>query len=101
MADKMTMLVGTVGQGIIRSGDGGESWQRVGINQGLHSDALVRCVVNHPGQPEVLFSKMIHGFIFNLGFGNPGIHQGTEDISGIGGDKGRDTETGRFIYKKI
>ena len=57
MADKMTMLVGTVGQGIIRSGDGGESWQRVGINQGLHSDALVRCVVNHPGQPEVLFSR--------------------------------------------
>ena len=56
MADKMTMLVGTVGQGIIRSGDGGDSWQRVGINQGLHSDALVRCVVNHPGQPEVLFS---------------------------------------------
>ena len=56
MADKMTILVGTVGQGIIRSGDGGDSWQRVGINQGLHSDALVRTVVNHPQQPEILFS---------------------------------------------
>ena len=56
MADKMTILVGTVGQGIIRSGDGGYSWQRVGINQGLHSDALVRTVVNHPDRPEILFS---------------------------------------------
>ena len=56
MADKMTILVGTVGQGIIRSGDGGDSWQRVGINQGLHSDALVRTVVNHPDRPEILFS---------------------------------------------
>lgn len=56
MADKMTILVGTVGQGIIRSGDGGDNWQRVGINQGLHSDALVRTVVNHPQQPEILFS---------------------------------------------
>ena len=56
MADKMTILVGTVGQGIIRSADGGENWQRVGINQGLHSDALVRTVVNHPDRPEILFS---------------------------------------------
>ena len=34
MADKMTILVGTVGQGIMRSGDSGETWQRVSIDQG-------------------------------------------------------------------
>ena len=56
MADSMTILVGTVGQGIIRSEDGGENWQRMGINSGLHSDALVRTVVNHPDHPEVVFT---------------------------------------------
>ena len=38
MPNKMTILVGTVGQGVMGSADGGESWRRVGINQGLHSD---------------------------------------------------------------
>jgi len=56
MAGPKTVLVGTVGQGIMRSGDGGESWQRAGINSGLHSDALVRTVVSHPTQPEVIFT---------------------------------------------
>jgi photosystem II stability/assembly factor-like uncharacterized protein len=56
MPYKMTILVGTVGQGIVRSTDGGENWQRVGINQGLHSDALVRTIVNHPQKPELLFA---------------------------------------------
>ena len=56
MAEKMTILVGTVGQGIVRSEDGGENWQRVGINSGLHSDALVRTVVNHPDRSEVVFT---------------------------------------------
>ncbi len=52
----MTILVGTVGQGIIRSADAGENWQRAGVNTGLHSDALVRCITNHPGRPEVVFT---------------------------------------------
>ena len=54
MADKMTILVGTVGQGIMRSGDSGETWQRVSIDQGIHSDALVRTVVSNPRQPEIV-----------------------------------------------
>ena len=29
---------------------------RVGINQGLHSDALVRTLASHPTQPERLFA---------------------------------------------
>ena len=55
MADNQIIMVGTVGQGIMRSADGGESWQRVGINQGLHSDALVRTLVNNPAVPESMF----------------------------------------------
>ena len=32
MTDVKTILVGTVGQGVMRSADGGETWGRVGIN---------------------------------------------------------------------
>ena len=56
MAENFTILVGTVGQGIIRSEDGGENWQRAGINSGLHSDALVRTVVSHPQDPHKVFA---------------------------------------------
>ncbi len=56
MANKMTILVGTIGQGIMRSADGGESWQRVGIGQGMHSDALVRTIASNPRRPEVVFA---------------------------------------------
>ncbi|MEK7814536.1 MAG: hypothetical protein AAB291_01315, partial [Chloroflexota bacterium] len=56
MASKMNILVGTVGQGIMRSGDGGETWQRVGINQGLHSDALVRALAINPRRPEIVYA---------------------------------------------
>ena len=56
MAKNFTILVGTVGQGIIRSEDAGENWQRAGINSGLHSDALVRTVVNHPQNPHKVFA---------------------------------------------
>lgn len=53
---QMTILVGTVGQGIMRSPDGGETWRRVGIGQGMHSDALVRALVNDPRQPEIAYA---------------------------------------------
>ena len=54
MAGRMTLLVGTVGQGIMRSADNGETWRRVSIDQGIHSDALVRCLANHPSRPELV-----------------------------------------------
>ena len=56
MPDNMTILVGTVGQGVMRSADSGETWRRVGIDHGLHSDALVRCLVNHARHPSVVFA---------------------------------------------
>ena len=49
MADGITILVGTAGQGVMRSIDSGESWRRVGITQGIHSDAVVRCLTPVPG----------------------------------------------------
>ena len=54
MSNVKTVLVGTVGQGIMRSGDGGESWGRAGITSGLHSDALVRDLANHPDRPGIV-----------------------------------------------
>ena len=54
MAGQMTIMVGTVGQGILRSADGGETWQRVNIDQGMHSDALVRCLANDRRDPSVV-----------------------------------------------
>ena len=56
MAGKITILVGTVGQGIMRSADGGETWQRVSIYQGVHPETLVRTLVSNPLQPEVVFA---------------------------------------------
>lgn len=52
----MTILVGTVGQGVMRSPDGGETWRRVGIAQGLHSDAMVRALLTDPRQPEITYA---------------------------------------------
>ncbi len=54
--DKTTILVGTIGQGVMRSHDGGESWQRIGIYQGMHSDAMVRMLASHPRRPNVVYA---------------------------------------------
>ena len=54
--EKTTILVGTIGQGVMRSHDGGESWQRIGIYQGMHSDAMVRMLAHHPRRPEVVYA---------------------------------------------
>jgi photosystem II stability/assembly factor-like uncharacterized protein len=56
MSERGTILVGTVGQGVLRSADGGESWSRVGVGQGMHSDCIVRCLAAHPRQPEVILA---------------------------------------------
>jgi photosystem II stability/assembly factor-like uncharacterized protein len=56
MAKDMTILVGTVGQGIMLSGDNGENWRRIGIDQGLHSDALVRCLSSSSNRPGVVLA---------------------------------------------
>lgn len=56
MAEQGTILVGTVGQGVMCSRDGGETWQRGSIGQGLHSDAIVRTVQPDPARPDVVYA---------------------------------------------
>jgi photosystem II stability/assembly factor-like uncharacterized protein len=63
MARRVNILVGTVGQGIMHSPDGGESWRRAGIEQGIHSDAVVRCLINDPARPEVIFAGTDKGLL--------------------------------------
>ena len=56
MAQKGTILVGTIGQGIMSSGDDGATWGRASVSQGMHSDSIVRTLVAHPGRPEVVYA---------------------------------------------
>ena len=56
MTTKMTILVGTVGQGVMRSSDGGETWRSIGIDQGMHYGAMVRTLANNPGQPHIVYA---------------------------------------------
>jgi photosystem II stability/assembly factor-like uncharacterized protein len=53
---KGTILVGTVGQGIMCGRDDGATWQRVGIGQGMHTDAMVRALLNNPRRPEIIYA---------------------------------------------
>jgi photosystem II stability/assembly factor-like uncharacterized protein len=56
MAGKGKILVGTVGQTIMMSGDDGESWKRLGPRDGMHSDGIVRTLVGVPGRPQVIYA---------------------------------------------
>ena len=41
MASNGSILVGTVGQGVMMSRDDGESWARASVRHGMHSDCIV------------------------------------------------------------
>jgi photosystem II stability/assembly factor-like uncharacterized protein len=56
MAVSGTILVGTVGQGVMRSGDDGRSWSRASVGQGMHSDCITRCLAARPDTPQVVFA---------------------------------------------
>src|SRR5688572_24854335 len=65
----MRVLVGTIGQSILASEDG-ENWGRLGPRQGFHSDAVVRTLVSHPSEPEVLWSGTDQGILRSEDGGN-------------------------------
>src|SRR5581483_6673245 len=65
MSSNMSVLVGTVGQGIIRSPDGGDTWQRLSIPDGIHSDAFARCLAADPRQPERVWAGTDRGLLRN------------------------------------
>jgi photosystem II stability/assembly factor-like uncharacterized protein len=58
----MRILVGTVGQSILATDDG-ENWFRVGPTAGVHSDGIVRTLINDPNQPNVLWAGTDKGVL--------------------------------------
>ena len=58
MSDRMTILVATVGQGIMYSPDAGESWQRL---PEMHSEAMVRSLLVAPGQAGTVYAGTDRG----------------------------------------
>jgi hypothetical protein len=56
MAKKGTILVGTIGQGVMMSPDDGESWTRASVRLGMHSDCIVKALAADPRRPEVVYA---------------------------------------------
>jgi photosystem II stability/assembly factor-like uncharacterized protein len=59
----MRILVGTVGQSVLTSDDGGDRWGRLGPTVGFHSDGMVRTLVNHPDEPNVVWAGTDQGIL--------------------------------------
>src|SRR5215470_11347695 len=56
MGKQGTILVGTIGQGVMTSGDDGETWTRAGLRQGMHSDCIVKVLSADPSHPGVVYA---------------------------------------------
>ena len=56
MAKKGNILVGTIGQSVMRSADDGETWTRASVRQGIHSDCIVRALLSDPRRPEAVYA---------------------------------------------
>jgi photosystem II stability/assembly factor-like uncharacterized protein len=56
MTSKGSILVGTIGQGVMRSDDDGESWVRSSVNQGMHSDCITKVLASDQRRPRVVFA---------------------------------------------
>jgi photosystem II stability/assembly factor-like uncharacterized protein len=56
MAKKGTILVGTIGQGVMMSPDDGESWTRASVRHGMHSDCIVKALSCDPHQAGVVYA---------------------------------------------
>ncbi|WP_433521314.1 WD40/YVTN/BNR-like repeat-containing protein [Nocardia pseudovaccinii] len=51
-----TVLVATAGQGILRTSNDGKKWSRLSIGQDLKFDSVVRSLLVHPVDPNVVFA---------------------------------------------
>jgi photosystem II stability/assembly factor-like uncharacterized protein len=56
MVTKGTILVGTIGQGVMMSSDDGESWTRASVRLGMHSDCIVKCLLADTRRPGVVYA---------------------------------------------
>ncbi|MDR6428073.1 photosystem II stability/assembly factor-like uncharacterized protein [Variovorax paradoxus] len=51
-----TILVGTAGQGILRSADDGATWHRLGLKEAIEFDGVVRSLLVDPRDPNRIFA---------------------------------------------
>src|SRR5512144_2017785 len=56
MVKKGSILVGTIGQGVMMSPDDGESWTRASVRVGMHSDCIVKALLSDPGRPGTVYA---------------------------------------------
>jgi photosystem II stability/assembly factor-like uncharacterized protein len=59
MAAQQTILVATIGQGVMRSADSGASWTRV--RGGMHAEAMVRELMTIPGDQPLVYAATDRG----------------------------------------
>jgi photosystem II stability/assembly factor-like uncharacterized protein len=57
----VTIVVGTVGQSIMRSEDNGQTWARIGPRRGFAYEASVRSIAMHPREHRILFASTERG----------------------------------------
>ncbi|HEY7715311.1 MAG TPA: YCF48-related protein [Candidatus Binatia bacterium] len=57
----VTIVVGTVGQSIMRSEDNGQTWARIGPRRGFAYEAAVRSIAMHPKEHHILFASTERG----------------------------------------
>ena len=57
----VTIVVGTVGQSIMRSEDSGQTWARIGPRRGFAYEASVRCIAMNPKEHNILFAGTERG----------------------------------------
>lgn len=50
-----TILVSTVGQGVVKSADNGQTWHRLGLGQDIEFDAITRSLDVDPANPSTLY----------------------------------------------
>ena len=73
MEKQGTILVGTIGQGVMMSADGGASWTRAGVRQGMHSDCIVKALLSDPWHPGVVYAGTDMG-LYKSDDGGAGWH---------------------------
>ena len=61
MATKGNILVGTIGQGVMMSADGGATWTRASVRQGMHSDCIVKALLADPRAAGVIYAGTDRG----------------------------------------
>ena len=59
MASNVTVFIGTIGQGIWRSDDSGQTWNR--SSEGVYMESDVRALAMHPHNPDIMYAGTNQG----------------------------------------